>query len=356
MSASSSLRVALEGKSLPLVAFCSLSVDLNWILSVVAGLAVKAGLDLSLTERFFPPRNSGYSFLAQLFTNNINLFVILHELHRVSSFHRSISRGKVALQRWSTGRTWWVTLAPLWLSGTLSRPEGTSYQTCLQCFPPPQNSASAPQTPAALSTRPPCSLTAVLGCRNCVISLFSGLFDMSPRDIILKLHPCPTLIPTSPPLLSICLNLKMSVMSWHTSSFVPSFSRRVFPPPCQTFSVFYTRAGAYLLPPMTKNGSDWCSSYPLWRQGGLLPTCTWVWRALHRVSQWGILPSAPHLFVQVLFSCSHFFFHTLKMPENSGKPTKAMEEWCPVFKNGTGPCHSTHVWSFSHPTPSLAPL
>lgn len=95
----------------------------------------------------------------------------------------------------------------------------------------------------------------------CVISLFSGLFDILRPQSSLKFHPRQVSIPTWPLSHLFCQNLKMSLMSFLTSSLWDFSSRlfSVFPSPCQPFPVFNIRAvplatPEYKLP--TKNLSN----------------------------------------------------------------------------------------------------
>lgn len=152
----SALAISQQAKSLPSnVSFPAL--DLSSILIRVAGLVVKPGLNLRLTVShvFFQPGHC----CGWLSANNISFCVTLDTWSLSLSLSlRYICHGRVALQRWSTGKTWWVVLALPWPSGILSRPEKSSCPPALRCFPPTQHqpqllpSAHSPKLPSSAAS------------------------------------------------------------------------------------------------------------------------------------------------------------------------------------------------------------
>lgn len=155
----------------------------------------------------------------------------------------------------------------------------------------------------SLSAHIPYSQNAVLGCRPCIISLFSLIFlALSPCDTIRKFHLCQILIPDWPPL--IRLNLKMSLMS------LPAFTPRALFLWNFLFSLFtfssiptvYIRA----VPLATdqkqielRTTPPGMASWVLFKRAH---EHEWHWPAhlaptLHLVLQWGVFHSARSIFV-----------------------------------------------------------
>lgn len=135
-----------------------------------------------------------------------------------------MGRPRTAVSQWHALKAW-----------------GTQWPPCLQCSYP-QNSTT-------------CGLVLQI---MCVISLFSGLFDIlcpqSFSDTIFKFHPCQVLIPTLPPLISLSeLKNVFDVFThfllmplWELVVFFSSYPS-VFPPHTQCLT-----SGKYPLPPITQ--------------------------------------------------------------------------------------------------------
>lgn len=147
----------------------------------------------------------------------------------------------------------------------------------------------------------------------CVISLFSGLFDILRPQSSLKFHPCQVPIPTWPLSHLFCQNLKMSLMSFLTSSLWP-FSMRFF------FKIILSLSFTLsTIPSVQQQSSTSCHPWLkttnqkriklIFQQFSVAARRVRVngtdlcnpFIHLHMVLQWGIFHSAPRLFVQVLF-------------------------------------------------------
>lgn len=247
-----------------------------------------------------------------------------------------MGRPRTAVSQWHALKAW-----------------GTQWPPCLQCSYP-QNSTT-------------CGLVLQI---MCVISLFSGLFDIlcpqSFSDTIFKFHPCQVLIPTLPPLIPLS-ELKnvfdvfthfLLVPLWELVVFFSGYPS-VFPPHMQCLTSGKVPLATHNRDYQPKMDETDIPTILFGDKMGYVPTCFGVWMAL------GCAPhSPPHIWCcsEKSFTlrsspiCSSplplpsLFFHYIKTPEKSAEP------WVVFMLELDRNCHSTHVWSFLLFTLFLAPL